>query len=138
MSHDVVPLTVAQVRRETKDACTLVFEKPTGAAQRFGGRAGQYLVLRVRIERFVAPDADDDLSEVIAGAQVEARFDGRTYAASVSGGESVLEAFRGRCDRGCSGRRRFEYRSRATDMRGRMIPTRRKTWQSRSRSARRI
>ena len=48
----------------------------------------------LRLDRFVAPDSDDDLSSVLVVAEVEARFDGHLYAAIMRKGQSVFDALR--------------------------------------------
>ena len=44
------PLTISEVRRETADAVSLLFDMPDDMAEKFAFEAGQYLTLRADID----------------------------------------------------------------------------------------
>ncbi|MGE0702067.1 MAG: FAD-binding oxidoreductase, partial [Hyphomicrobiaceae bacterium] len=47
--HDYVPLTIAEVRRETDDAVSIAFAVPEGQREAFQFRPGQHLALRATL-----------------------------------------------------------------------------------------
>ena len=47
--HDFVPLTVAEVRRETDDAVVVALAVPADHRQTFRHRPGQHLAIRARV-----------------------------------------------------------------------------------------